>query len=105
MCYGFDSKFRRSERVTEKMVMAGILPEVIVLDAGDQAVWFSNAGTIKVEFDPQRCPFSSNVMQAPAGVRLASGATRPGIASGGYRYKLSLNDVVVGHGEVLVRGK
>lgn len=91
--------------MTEKMVMAGILPEVIVLDAGDQAVWFSNAGTIKVEFDPQRCPFSSNVMQAPAGVRLASGATRPGIAAGGYRYKLSLNDVVVGHGEVLVRGK
>lgn len=91
--------------MTEKMVMVGVLPEVIVLDPGDQAVWFSNAGNIKVEFDPQRCPFSSNVLQAPPGVRLASGATRPGLTAGSYKYRLSLNDVMVAHGEVLVRGK
>ena len=51
---------------------------MVVLDPGEQAVWISNAGNIKVEFDPQRCPFSSNVLQAPAGVRLISGPTRSG---------------------------
>jgi hypothetical protein len=91
--------------VAEKMVMVGVLPEVIVLDAGDQAVWFSNAGNIKVEFDPQRCPFSSNVFQAPPEVRIVSGPTRPGLGAGSYKYRLSLNDIVVAQGEVLVRGK
>ncbi|MGA3293453.1 MAG: hypothetical protein ABSE45_05635 [Candidatus Acidiferrales bacterium] len=89
----------------EKMVMVGVLPEVIAIDAGDQVVWFSNAGNIKVEFDPQRCPFASNILQAPPGVRLPSGAVRPGLNPGSYRYRLSLNDVMVAHGEVLVRGK
>jgi len=87
------------------MVLVGVLPEVIAIDAGDQVVWFSNAGNIKVEFDPQRCPFASNVFQAPPGVRLSSGTTRPGLNPGSYRYRLSLNDVVVAHGEVLLRGK
>ncbi|HWG57803.1 MAG TPA: hypothetical protein VN661_02005 [Candidatus Acidoferrales bacterium] len=91
--------------MSEKLVLAGIMPDVVVLDAGDQLVWFSNAGTLKVEFDPQRCPFSSNVFQAPAGVRLASGAVRAGLNPGAYKYRLSLNDVVVGQAEVLVRGK
>lgn len=45
----------------------GVLPEVVVLDPGDQAEWISNAGNIKIEFDSQRCPFSSNVFQAPPG--------------------------------------
>ncbi|MGD0958069.1 MAG: hypothetical protein ABR953_14750 [Candidatus Acidiferrales bacterium] len=89
----------------EKMVLVGVLPEVIAIDAGEQVVWFSNAGNIKVEFDPQRCPFSSNVFQAPPGVRLSSGAARPGLNPGSYKYRLSLNDVVVAHGEVLLRGK
>jgi hypothetical protein len=89
----------------EKMVMVGLLPEVIAIDPGEQVVWFSNAGTLKVEFDSQRSPFASNVFQAPAGTRLSSGATRPGLTPGSYRYRLSLNDTVVGHGEVLVRGK
>jgi hypothetical protein len=87
------------------MVLVGVLPEVIVIDAGDQVVWFSNAGNIKVEFDPQRCPFASNVFQAPPGVRLSSGSARPGLNPGSYRYRLSLNDVIVAHGEVLLRGK
>jgi hypothetical protein len=91
--------------VAEKMVMVGVLPEVIVLDAGDQAVWYSNAGNMKIEFDSQRCPFSSNVFQAPPGIRLLSGPTRPGVNPGSYRYKLSLNDVIVAHGEILLREK
>ena len=91
--------------MAEKMVMVGVMPEVVVLDPGEQAVWFSNAGNIKVEFDPQRCPFSSNVFQAPPGVRIVSGPTRPGLNSGSYKYRLSLNDLVVAQGEVLVRAK
>jgi hypothetical protein len=85
--------------------MVGIVPEVIALDSGDQVVWFSNAGNLKIEFDPQRSPFSANVFQAPPGVRLSSGAARPGVNPGSYRYRLSLNDVVVAHGEVLIRAK
>jgi hypothetical protein len=91
--------------VAEKMVMVGMLPEVVVLDAGEQVVWFSNAGNVKIEFDSQRCPFSSNVFQAPPGVRLLSGPTRSGLNPGSYKYRLLLNDVVLAHGEVLLRGK
>jgi len=91
--------------VAEKLVMVGVLPEVIVLDAGDQAVWYSSAGNLKIEFDPQRCPFSSNVFQAPPGMRLMSGPVRPGTNAGSYRYRLSLNDAVVAHGEILLREK
>jgi hypothetical protein len=87
------------------MVMVGVLPEVIVLDPGDQAVWYSNAGNMKIEFDSQRCPFSSNVFQAPPGIRVVSGPARPGINPGSYRYRLSLNDAVVAHGEVVLREK
>jgi len=91
--------------VSEKLVIVGVMPDVVVLDPGEQAVWISNAGNIKVEFDAQRCPFSSNVFQAPAGVRLASGPSRAGQNPGSYKYRLSLNDVVVAQGEVLLRGK
>ena len=91
--------------MAEKIVVVGVLPEIIVLDPGDQVVWFSNAGNIKIEFDPQRCPFSSNIFQAPPGVRLHSGICRPGVHPGSYKYRLSLNDQVVAHGEVLLRGK
>jgi hypothetical protein len=88
----------------EKMVMVGVFPEVVVLDPGDQVTWFSNAGNMKIEFDARRSPFASNVFQAPPGVRLASGPVRSGLNPGSYRYRLSLNDVVVAHGEVVVRG-
>lgn len=91
--------------MAEKLVMVGILPEVIALDPGDQAVWYSNAGNIKIEFDPQRSPFNSNIFQAPAGARLMSGPVRPGVNSGSYRYKLFLNEIAVAQGEVLLRGK
>ena len=40
----------------EKMVMVGVLPEAVVVDPGDQVVWFSNAGNLKIEFDSQRSP-------------------------------------------------
>jgi hypothetical protein len=83
----------------------GVLPEVVVLDSGDQVEWISNAGNIKIEFDSQRCPFSSNVFQAPPGVRLVSGPLRPGLNPGSYKYRLSLNDVILAQGEVLVREK
>ncbi len=96
---------QRKNRVAEKRVLVGFVPEVVVLDAGDQVEWISNAGNIKVEFDPQRCPFSSNVFQAPPSVRLVSGPARPGLNPGSYKYRLSINEQVVAHGEVLVRGK
>jgi hypothetical protein len=91
--------------VAEKLILIGVLPEVIALDPGDQAVWYSNAGSIKIEFDPQRSPFNSNIFQAPAGVRLISGATRPGTNPGSYKYRLFLNEVIAAQGEVLIRGK
>lgn len=91
--------------MAEKNVLVGMIPEVVVLDAGDQAVWYSNAGNLKIEFDPQRCPFSSNIFQAPPGIRLVSGPVRSGLNPGSYKYRLSLNDIVVAQGEVLVRGK
>ena len=91
--------------MAERFALVGIVPEVVALDPGDQVTWFSNAGSVKIEFDPQRCPFSSNVFQAPTGVRLSSGPARPGSKPGSYKYKLSLNDVVVGHPEVLLREK
>ena len=78
---------------------------MVVLDSGDQVEWISNAGNIKIEFDSQRCPFSSNVFQAPPGVRLVSGPLRPGLNPGSYKYRLSLNDVILAQGEVLVREK
>lgn len=85
--------------------MVGMLPEVVVLDPGEQAVWVSNAGNVKIEFDSARCPFSSNVFQAPPGVRIVSGPARAGLNPGSYKYRLSLNDVVLAQGEVLVRAK
>lgn len=91
--------------LTEKRVLVGVLPEVVVLDPGDQVEWISNAGNLKIEFDPQRCPFSSNIFQAPPGIRLVSGPARPGLAAGSFKYRLSLNDVILAQGEVLLRAK
>jgi hypothetical protein len=91
--------------VAEKIVLVGVVPDVVAIDPGEQVTWFSNAGNLKIEFDPQRSPFGANVFQAPPGVRLSSGPARPGTKPGSYRYKLSLNDVVVAQGEVLIRGK
>ncbi|HWY26727.1 MAG TPA: hypothetical protein VNY97_02260, partial [Candidatus Angelobacter sp.] len=91
--------------MSEKRVMVGVLPEVVVVDPGEQVEWISNAGNIKIEFDSQRCPFSSNVFQAPPGMKLLSGPVRPGTTPGSFKYRLSLNDSVVVQGEVLLRAK
>jgi hypothetical protein len=91
--------------VAERIVLVGVTPEVAALDPGDQITWFSNAGSLKVEFDPQRCPFSSNIFQAPPGVRLSSGPPRPGVNPGCYKYRLSLNESVIAHAEILIRGR
>ena len=91
--------------MAEKLVLVGVMPEVIALDPGDQVTWLSNAGNLKIEFDAHRCPFSSNVLQAPAGVRLQSGAARAGLNPGAYKYRLSLNEIVIAHGEILIREK
>ena len=89
--------------VAEKQVLVGLWPEVIVLTPGDQAEWLSSFATVKVEFDPKRCPFSSNVFQAPAGMRLRSGPQHAGAKPGSYKYRVALNEVVVGIGEIILR--
>lgn len=91
--------------MAERPVFVGLLPQVVVLDVGDQASWISNAGNLKVEFDTNRCPFSSNIFQAPEGMRLMSGPVVMGTKSGGYKYRLWLNEQMVGRGEVVVREK
>jgi len=89
----------------EQLVLVGLFPEAVAIRPGEQVVWVSNAGNVKVEFDPNRCPFASNILQAPPGVRLLSGPPRPGTNPGSYKYKYSVNDLVLGHGEVLLLEK
>lgn len=91
--------------MAERRVLVGFMPETIVIDPGDQVEWISNAGNLKMEFDSARTPFGSNVFQAPPGVRLLSGPTKPGINPGSYKYKVWLNEVIIGQGEVIIRGK
>ena len=91
--------------MSEKTVFVGVIPDAVVIHAGEQVVWICGSGTLKVEFDSNRCPFSSNVFQAPVGTRLHSGTPRPGTKPGSYRYRISLNDLLVGHGEVILREK
>lgn len=91
--------------MADKNVLVGILPEAIVIGSQDQVVWLSDAGNLKIEFDPKRCPFLSNVFQAPVGTRLQSGTIRPGTAPGVYKYSLYLNDLKIGMGEVFLREK
>lgn len=91
--------------MAERPVLVGLIPEVVVLDSGDQVAWISDAGNLRIEFDANRCPFSSNIFQAPAGMRLLSGPARPGTKAGSYKYRLWLNDQMVGRGEVILREK
>lgn len=92
--------------MAERPVLVGVIPQTVVLDPGDQVSWISDAGNLRIEFDVNRCPFSSNVFQAPAGMRLLSGPPRPGLKSGiTFKYRLWLNDQLVGQGEVIVRDK
>ncbi len=90
--------------MAEKLVLVGVLPEVVLIEDTDQVVWVAESGNLRVEFDPQRCPFSSNVFQAPPGVRLMSGTPRGGI-KGSFKYRLAINDHVIAHGEVIIREK
>ncbi len=91
--------------MAERPVLVGLIPQAVVLDPGDTVSWISDAGTLKVEFDANRCPFASNVFQAPVGMRLLSGPVVAGTKTGSYKYRLWLNDQMVGRGEVLVREK
>jgi len=91
--------------MSEKLVFVGVIPDVAVIGPDEQITWISNAGHLKIEFDPNRCPFASNVYQAPAGMHLQSGPARPATKPGSYRYKLWLNDQPVGAGEVILREK
>jgi hypothetical protein len=91
--------------MAEKQVLVGVIPQVMVIEPDDQVCWLSDAGGLRIEFDPNRCPFSSNVFQAPAGMRLLSGTPRPGSKPAAYRYRLWLNDQLVGSGEIILREK
>src|SRR5712691_9720875 len=82
--------------MAEKQVLVGLIPQVMVIEPDDQVCWLSDAGSLRIEFDVNRCPFSSNVFQAPAGMRLLSGAARPGTKDGTYKYRLWLNDQMGG---------
>lgn len=95
----------RMKDMAEKLVLVGVLPEVVLIEDTDQVVWVAESGNLKVEFDPQRCPFASNVFQAPPGVRLMSGTPRAGIKPGSFKYRLAINDHVIAHGEVIIRSK
>jgi hypothetical protein len=87
----------------EKAVLVGVVPDAVVITASDQISWVATDGQLKIEFDPNRCPFSSNVFQAPAGMRLLSGTPRPGTKAGFFKYRVWLNDNLVGTGEVILR--
>ena len=91
--------------MVEKLILVGLIPEVLVIQPDEQVVWLSDAGHLKVEFDPNRCPFSSNVFQAPVRMRLSSGTPRPGTKPGSYKYRLWLNDQRIGSGEIILREK
>jgi hypothetical protein len=91
--------------MAERPVLVGLIPQAVVLDPGDQVSWISDAGNLKIEFDVNRCPFGSNIFQAPAGMRLLSGPVQTGIKAATFKYKLWLNEQMVGQGEVIVRGK
>jgi hypothetical protein len=108
MCYRHGAGKRDEEqtkRMAERPVLIGLIPQAVVLDPGDQVSWLSDAGNVRIEFDANRCPFSSNVFQAPAGMRLQSGPARVGTKAGSYKYRLWLNEQPVGQGEVILREK
>jgi hypothetical protein len=113
MCYrpftfiklGAMAAWRPQRKMAERPVLVGLIPQTVVLDDGDQVSWISDAGNLRVEFDVNRCPFGSNVFQAPAGMRLLSGPPRVGTKAATYKYRVWLNDQLVGQGEVILREK
>ncbi len=91
--------------MAEKLVFVGVFPEAIVIGPDDHVSWVTGEGQLKIEFDPNRCPFSSNIFQAPAGMRLLSGPPRAGTKAGNFKYRIWLNDQLIGSGEIIVREK
>lgn len=91
--------------MSEKLVLVGVIPEIVVIGLGDQVVWLSDTANLRIEFDSNRCPFQSNVFQAPPGRQLQSGPPRPGVNPGAYKYRLWMNDQQIGQGEVILRDK
>ena len=91
--------------MAEKLVLVGVIPEAVLIGPDDQVCWVAGESLLKVEFDPNRCPFSSNIFQAPAGMRLLSGPPRPGTKPGSFKYRLWLNDQLIGMGEIILREK
>jgi hypothetical protein len=89
--------------MAEKTVLVGVIPETTTVGPADQVSWIATEGQLKVEFDPNRCPFSSNIFQAPAGIRLLSGPARAGSKPGTYRYRLWLNEQLIGSGDIILR--
>jgi len=89
--------------MSEKTILVGVIPQAMVIGPGDQVVWLADEGHLKIEFDPNRCPFSSNIFQAPAGMRLLSGVPRPGTKAGSFKYRVWLNDQLTGSGEIILR--
>ena len=89
--------------MADKSVLIGAIPETTVLGPKDQIHWYTEAGNLKIEFDPNRSPFSSNVFQAPPGMRLSSGPPRPGAKPGSYKYRIAIEDTVIARGEVILR--
>ena len=87
----------------ERMVHVGVFPQEMVIGMTEQVTWISDSANLKIEFDPKRCPFSSNVFQAPPGMRLQSGPPASGTKPGAYKYRVFLNDAPVSTAEILVR--
>ena len=89
--------------MSEKLGLVGVIPEALVIGPEDPVSWVAGGGQLKVEFDANRCPFSSNIFQAPPGMRLISGPPRAGTKPGSFKYRLWLNDQIIGSGEIIVR--
>ena len=89
--------------MADKIVLVGVIPEAVVIGPDDQVSWVAGENLLKIEFDPNRCPFSSNVFLAPAGMRLLSGTPRPGTKPGSFKYRLWVNEQPIGHGEIILR--
>ena len=84
------------------VLVPAAMPQAVVLDPGDQVSWLSDAGNLRWSSTPTAA-LSSNVFQVPAGMRLLSGPTIAGTKPGSFKYRLWLNDQMVGRGEVIVR--
>ena len=87
----------------ERIALVGVFPQEMVIGLHEQAAWICDMANLKIEFDPKRCPFASNVLQAPPGMRLQSGPLVVGTKPGAYKYRVFLNDMVLGTAEILVR--